>query len=158
MMIYMPHSIGLIIAASPKCASTSISNEFHVPGLKSLDIKTVAGLREVFWEVVGVVRNPIDRFESAYNFFKYGQCGNFPTGKYQNINEFTDAVLSGIPNEHWTPQSDLLLECDRFVDLESFPLSRRENGVIHKEKATYRLKDLKEFYANDYKIRGFQWQ
>lgn len=155
--MYIPHSVGLIIATSPKCASTSIGNEFHVRGLQHISLEAVIELRKSFWKVIGVVRDPIDRFDSAYNFFQYGQCGNFPIGKYKNIKEFTDAVLSGVEDDHWKPQSDYLKECDRFVDLESFPLGRKENSVKHQEKSIYRSGELKDFYANDYKIRGFQW-
>lgn len=156
-MIYIPHSIGLIIATSHKCASTSINNCFHVEGTKPLSFQAVLELKKSFWKVVGVVRDPIDRFESAYNFFQYGQCGNFPTGRYLGIREFTDAVLSGVEDSHWQPQSELLLGCDRYADLETLKLDRHQNAVGHKELATYRLDDLRSFYVNDYKRRGNSW-
>jgi len=156
-MIYTPHSIGLIIATCFKCASTSINNTFKAGGTKPLNYEAVVALKRSNWKVVGIVRDPIDRFESAYNFFQYGQCGNFPTGKYSNIEEFTDAVLEGVSDDHWTPQSKLLKECDRFADLEGLQLSRRENTNSHKEKVSHRLEELKKFYINDYDIRGGIW-
>ena len=72
-MIYIPHSVGVILAISNKGASTSIRNEYYVAGLKPLNLQAVRELRKSFWKVLGIVRDPIDRFESAYNFFKYKQ-------------------------------------------------------------------------------------
>lgn len=155
--MYVIHSIGLIVATSRKCASTSINNELKVNGVKPLTIDAVKVLKESNWKVVGVVRDPIARFESAYNFFQYGQCGNFPTGRYKSIVEFTDAVLSGVLDEHWQPQSEILIECDRYVDLEDFPLSRHENAVWHQEIVSYRRDDLASIYSEDAKIRGGKW-
>tara|TARA_R110000851_G_scaffold70075_1_gene156461 strand:+ start:1863 stop:2339 length:477 start_codon:yes stop_codon:yes gene_type:complete len=157
-MIYVPHSIGLIIATCYKCASNSITNTFKAGGTKNINLSAVIELKRANWKVVGVVRDPIDRFESAYNFFQYGQCGSFPTGKYENIKAFTDDVLNGIEDDHWMPQSSLLRECDIFADLETIPIILKENSVGHVEKATYRLDELKEFYINDYSIRGISWE
>jgi hypothetical protein len=155
--MYVPHSTGLIIATSPKCASTSINNCYHVEGTKPLSLAAVIELKKSFWKVVGIVRDPIDRFESAYNFFQYGQCGNFPTGKYSNIREFTNAVLSGVEDDHWAPQSKVLKKCDRYADLETLPLDRKQNTVKHIEKATYKIDELKILYADDYNLRGNTW-
>ena len=157
-MIYVPYSIGVIIATSPKTASTAINNCFKTVNIKSLSYQAVIELKKSNWKVIGVVRDPVDRFESAYNFFKYGQCGNFPVGNFENIQDFTDAVLNGVKDEHWLPQSDLLNVCDSYVDLENIPLKRKENSVAHTEVANYRLDELKNFYAKDYKIRGGSWQ
>ena len=157
-MIYVIHSIGLILAVSRKAASTAISNCYKTVNIKEPTLEAVIELKKSNWKVVGIVRDPLDRFESAYNFFQYGQCGNFPTGKYRSIREFTDEVLGGVVDEHWLPQSGLLLACDRYVDLETLPLDRKENSVDHTEKADYRVDDLMGFYAADYSLRGSSWQ
>jgi len=157
-MIYVPHSIGLIIATCYKCASNSITNTYKTGGTKNINGAAVIELKKSNWKVVGVVRDPLDRFESAYNFFQYGQQGKFPTGGYTDIKEFTDAVLNGVSDDHWLPQSGLLKECNRYADLESMPITRRENKVQHIEKVTYRLDELKAFYSGDYKIRGALWE
>ena len=156
-MIYAYHSLGTILATTPKCASTSIVNEFRIANTKELRKDLVDKLQKSRWKVVGVVRDPIDRFESAYNFFQHGQCGKFPTGSYENIEAFTDAVLAGVYDEHWEPQSNLLKECDNYADLETLPLQTKENAVNHIDLVTYRLDELKAFYASDYKIRGSAW-
>tara|TARA_R110000823_G_scaffold265406_1_gene385357 strand:- start:178 stop:651 length:474 start_codon:yes stop_codon:yes gene_type:complete len=156
-MIYVPHSIGLIVATCFKCASSSIGNEFKAGGTKPISHDAVVALKKSNWKVVGIVRDPIDRFESCYNFFQYGNQGNFPERKYKSINEFTDAVLSGVEDDHWKPQSKLLLKCDRYADLETLNITRHQNAVDHKETIDYRLEELKAFYAGDYKLRGDSW-
>ena len=156
-MVYITHSIGLIIATCFKCSSNSITNEFKAGGTKPLGYNAVIELKKSNWKVVGIVRDPIDRFESAYNFFQYGQQGNFPNGEYKNIEEFTNKVLAGVKDDHWLPQSAQLLNCDRFADLETLTLDRQQNAVKHIEKARWRLDELKAFYANDYKLRGGSW-
>ena len=156
-MIYAYHSLGTILATTPKCASTSIVNEFRLDNVKELRKDTVDKLQESKWKVVGIVRDPLDRFESAYNFFKYGQCGKFPTGNYGSIKEFTNAVLAGVKDEHWIPQSSLLTGCDTYADLETLQLQTRENTLKHTELVTYRLDELKAFYESDYNIRGSAW-
>ena len=155
--MYVVHSIGLIIATSPKCASTAINNEFKVNGTNHINLEAVRELKKSNWKVVGVVRDPIDRLESAYNFFKYGQTDNFPVGKYRDINEFIDSVLAGVVDEHWQLQIEILLECDRYADLESLPVMRKENSVQHTEKVNHRIDELNTFYSKDYEIRGEQW-
>ena len=157
-MFYIPHSIGLIIAVSPKCGSTSFRNEYHIPGTRPLSLVAVQELKKSFWKVKGIVRDPIDRFESCYNFFQHKHNGGFPLGKkYKSLEAFTDAVLSGDTNPHWQPQSEMLQECDTYADLETVPLKHHINKNEHKERAVYRLRELKEFYAQDYKIRGGTW-
>lgn len=157
-MLFIPFSVGVIIATTHKTASTAINNSLKVRNVSSLSLEAVIELRKSNWKVIGVVRDPIDRFESAYNFFKYGQCGNFPTGEYESIKEFTDAVLNGVTDTHWQPQSEQLPYCDTYVDLESYPMRYRENSVNHTESATYKLLELKEHYKGDYIIRGNTWQ
>lgn len=156
--MYIPHSIGVIISVSQKCASTSISNQFHVEGIRPITETAVVALRESFWRVIGIVRDPIDRFESAYNFFKYGQCGKFPEDrKFNCIEDFTDAVLNGFADVHWSPQAEVLGLCDKYADLESFPLEIHENSCKHKEIALHRRHELEQYYSDDYSIRGSVW-
>lgn len=156
-MFYIPHSVGLILAVSPKCASTSFRNDFHVPGTRPISLEGVRELKKSFWKVVGIVRDPIERFESCYNFFQHKHNGEFPLGSFKSLEAFTDAVLSGFENPHWKPQSEMLLECDSFVDLETFPLINHRNKNDHLENVTYRLSDLKDFYFNDFELRGGKW-
>tara|TARA_R110000851_G_scaffold327999_1_gene498177 strand:+ start:1771 stop:2247 length:477 start_codon:yes stop_codon:yes gene_type:complete len=157
--MYIPHSVGLVISVSQKCASTSISNAFHIEGLKPISAEAVAELKKSFWKVVGVVRDPIDRLESAYNFFKYGQCGTFPDNQqFDNIEAFTDAVLAGLLDDHWSPQNIVLGECDSYADLESLPIGQRLNACEHREKATYKHKELEQYYSKDFMIRGDKWE
>lgn len=158
-MIYVPASIGLIIGACHKAASTSLQNEYRVPGLKRLTNLAVIELKKCGWKCVGLIREPIERLESAYNFFQYGQCGQFPNGaEYTSIRHFIDSVLNGHADSHWLPQSEQLLLCDTFVDLESFKLATTENRTKHLEVVNYRLDDLRRYYAGDYAIRGNVWQ
>jgi hypothetical protein len=157
-MSYEIHSVGRIIATSPKVASTAIGNFYKTVNIKSLTAAAVVELKKSNWKVTGIVRDPIDRFESAYNFFQYGQCGNFPVGRFENINSFTDAVLAGVSDEHWDAQSGLLTVCDNYADLETLELPLVENAVVHREAADYRCDELMEFYKQDYKLRGSAWR
>lgn len=156
-MFYIPHSVGLIIAVSPKSGSTSIRNDLHVDGARPLSRKAVVELKKSFWKVVGIVRDPIDRLESCYNFFQHKHNGGFPLGKYDGQESFIDAVLNGADNPHWLPQSSMLDLCDRFVDMESYPIVNHINKNKHLESITYRLDDLKHFYKEDFKLRGNSW-
>ena len=156
--MYIPHSVGLIISVSPKCASTTIRNTFHVEGTRPITPLAVSELRKTFWKVVGVVRDPIDRFESAYNFFQHKLNGCFPNDtRFKDMESFTDAVLSGLSDDHWRPQCDIIGSCDRYADLETLPLGEKLNVSEHKEKITYRLDELKVYYSRDFKVRGNLW-
>lgn len=157
-MFYIPHSVGQIIAVSPKCGSTSFRNSFHVAGTRPLTFEAVKELKKSFWKVCGVVRDPIERFESCYNFFQHKHNGGFPNDKkYLSLKSFTDAVLAGDTNPHWQPQAEMLKECDSFADLETVKISNHLNKSEHLERAVYRLDELKQFYKNDYRIRGGKW-
>ena len=157
--MYIPHSLGVIISVSQKCASTSINNAFYVEGLRPLSSEAVVELKKSFWKVVGIVRDPIDRFESAYNFFQYGQCGTFPDGhRFDTIEAFTDAVLGGLLDDHWAPQHVVLGECNSYADLESLPITQRLNVCGHREKATYKYQEIEHYYSKDFTIRGDKWE
>lgn len=158
-MAYLPISVGQIIGVCPKSASTSLINQHHYPNLENLSNVAVIELKKSRWKVTGILRDPLDRFESAYNFFKYGQCGGFPSGKkYENISHFVASVLNGDKDEHWLPQTEMLILCDDFVDLETYPLERKENA--HKHIEVLSAKDsamLKEYYSADFAQRGNAW-
>ena len=148
-MVYLPYEIGLIIATCTKCASTSIRDEIGGFKFEPLTPVAVIELKKSRWKVVGIVREPIDRFESAYNFFQRGQQRQFPNGKkYENINHFVDSVLFGDADEHWLPQAGQLGLCDGFVDLENFPLSLKVNGVERVEKVERKHEELEEYSIN----------
>lgn len=157
--MYIPTSVGVIIGTCTKSASTSLANQHRVPGTKRLTNLAVIELKKCGWSCIGLVRDPIERLESAYNFFQYGQCGRFPNGaEYTSIGHFVDSVLNGHIDAHWAPQSEQLILCDNFVDLESYPLDRTENRTKHLEVVKYRIDELGRYYAGDYAIRGNQWQ
>lgn len=156
-MFYIPHSVGLIIGVCPKAGSTSLRNDLHVPGTRPLSITAVQELKKSFWRVVGVVRDPIDRFESCWNFFQYKHNGDFPAGQFKSIEDFTDQVLDGLENPHWLPQAQQLTECQSFVNLETFPLINHENKNEHIERASFRLDELRAYYKEDFNLRGGVW-
>jgi hypothetical protein len=104
----------------PKTAGTSISRAFGNPSnhLFYADFNTDL-------PAFGIVRNPIERFISAYNYVKYepvrGVYKNFLI-RFKNINEF-------IQNsefwklEHMRPQSDWLDDCTyigKFDEVQNF--------------------------------------
>ena len=154
-MLYIPYKVGEIIGTCTKCASTSIANEFLPPQLNKLTSIAVVELKKSGWSVTGVIRDPIDRLESAYNFFQYGQQGIFPNGKrYESITHFVDSVLSGDADEHWLPQAGQLVLCTDFITLESFQISRTENSSEHIEKIANRSSELVEYYMADIALRG----
>lgn len=158
-MIYLPISIGNIIGTCHKSASTSLENEYRVPGIKPLTNLAVIELKKSHWKCSGLLRDPLVRLESAYNYFQYGQCGVFPnTQRYETIEHFIDSILNGHSDSHWLPQTEQLVLCDKFYDLESFPLQSTVNQFNHIEKINYRVDDLKQYYAGDYEFRGNTWQ
>jgi len=77
-MFYIVRKIGDIIGVCTKCASTVMVNGFYNDGMGLLSNVAVIELRKSGWKVTGVVRDPIDRSESAFNFFQHGQTGLFP--------------------------------------------------------------------------------
>lgn len=161
--MFVCKSIGHLIAVAPKCASTSIANQFHVPNLDPVGPECAALLKRSGWTIAAVVRDPIDRLESAYNFFRYGSVGQHAEfGSPRTIFDFADSVLSGLPGDHWEPQArafycgDALLPTE-FVRLEDFCCSRRDNKNAHTERiGDYRSADLADYYAEDMRMRTWQ--
>ena len=158
-MMYLPIELGVIIGVCTKCATTSILDEYHVRNLKPITAIAASELKKSGWKVIGIVRDPIDRLESAYNYFQRGQQGFFPDlKKYVSIDHFIDSVLNGDTDKHWETQAGQLLLCDTFVDLETFPLSRHVNSVKHQEKIEYKMTELLNYYMADTVLRGGTWQ
>lgn len=114
------------------------------------------------------VRDPIQRLQSAYRFFKArppiegrNQKGNL------TYEEFVDHVLGGAENPHWRPVTETLSVFDRsdivthlFENLaDEYPIGVLEKRNVSKPVVdqeidlTYREAELKEFYAGDYKLR-----
>lgn len=151
---FVIESIGHLIGVVPKSGSTMLLNRYHRPGLDALNIECAAMLKRAGWKISAVFRDPIDRLESAYNFFKHGDGkGYLRFGTPSSIREFIDAVLAGLRDRHWIPQYDLYSLNARFlpsacIPLNSFP--NVENGTIHVESVDgYRLEELRKFYSSD---------
>lgn len=111
------------------------------------------------------LRNPLTRFASAWAYFT--PSNNFPGDPvwrnrqydflrdHPTVEQFTDAVLDGAEDPHWSPQLAQHMPIDeirRFEDIEkSFPvaLPHHNKGRIEKPVLSYRLSDLEDYYAED---------
>jgi hypothetical protein len=160
--MYCFANVGTIYAAAPKCASTAIANLFHVPNVDTIGAPLAAQLKAHGWEIVGVIRDPIDRFESAYNFFAHTNPGTYePFGSPQDIYQFADAVLDGLGDPHWMPQSDYLTHEGAFLPTRCIPLESLDMPVENTSNRVeslggYREADLMGFYASDLRLR--EWR
>lgn len=116
------------------------------------------------------LRHPIMRFASAYAYFAPND--NFPVqrsrpadllAKTPTLEQFTDAVLAGVWNEHWGPQlaqhravgppwemDVYCLEYIRETWPPQYPLGHHNKGRIDKPTINYRLADLIEYYREDF--------
>lgn len=160
MYLLNPHNPRQIIGVCNKAGSTSARNYFRIPNLKPLTDILVSEARICNFEIFGLLRDPLDRIESCYNFFKHNQGGVFPNcAQYKNFEHFLDSVLKGAPDSHWSPQCGQIMLCEKFYDLETYPLQVRKNVAEHIEKIppSY-IRDLKIYYAADYAKRGNKWQ
>lgn len=119
------------------------------------------------------LRHPITRFASAWAYFT--PANNFPGDPvwrnkaydalrdHPTVEQFTDAVLDGMQNEHWAPQLaqhglvfDEILRLENIRDTwpERYRLENRNQGRIPKPEITYRLDELENYYKEDLA----QWQ
>jgi len=112
------------------------------------------------------LRHPITRFASVYAYFAPND--NFPVqrsrpadllAKTPTLEQFTDAVLAGVWNEHWCPQLEQhdAVGVDEIYPLEHidqswpkrYPLTHQNKGRIDKPIIVYRLNDLENYYERD---------
>lgn len=110
------------------------------------------------------LRHPITRFASVFAYFAPND--NFPIqpsraayklAEHPTLEQFTDAVLDGMDNEHWRPQLAQHLPIDelyRFENIdetwfEKYTLGHHNKGRIPKPEIIHRLADLEEFYRED---------
>lgn len=156
-MFFVP-AVGKIVGVCQKAASSSLANQFHVPGLNEITELAVIELKKSGWDAVGIIRDPIDRLESAWNFFKYGQNNHEYVRPFETIEQFVDALLRGVKNPHWDQQVSQLAVCNRFVRLEDFPLTVCENSCDHQDVIAHRVNELRMFYAGDFAARGVSWR
>lgn len=167
--MHMIWELGTVISFNLKCASHSLQQEAQVRcnkykrNLRPLTLVGVQALKQAGWDIVGILRDPAERLESAYNFFQYGNGflgggGKFPNGKrYTNIDNFVTGVCQGHDRDpHWNIQKEVLILCNTFCDLEDVPMSRHVNSCEHREKLTDTHKEMiSEFYIADYELRGW---
>lgn len=145
------------IGATEKAGATSIMFALRrMPRLTPLQV-TQRSLSTMLY-----LRHPIVRFASAFAYFAPND--NYPIQPsraayrlqaHPTIEEFTDAVLDGMHNEHWDSQLGQHMPIDdirRFENINEtfpFPIDHRNKGRIPKPKITYRRDELNEFYKED---------
>lgn len=112
------------------------------------------------------LRHPITRLASAYAYFAPND--NFPVqrsrpadllAKAPTLEQFTDAILAGMWNEHWGPQLEQhdAVGIDELFKMEDitaswpkrYPLTHQNKGRIAKPDITYRRGDLENYYQRD---------
>lgn len=163
---------GVGIALIRKAASTSIKRSIEQV-VKVCPMSDKGTQPEV--PVYAFIRDPRERFYSAMRYLP-GKHHTYPVER--TYHEQVDAVLHGIDDDHWLPQSTIL---EGINDLTCFPfymlpmvwseLFQAENGfpdllylnrsdpfsrqrIRHTIDHGYRKKELREFYSQDYKLWG----
>lgn len=75
--------------------------------------------------------------------------------RHPTIEQFTDAVLGGLENEHWYPQLKQHMPIDEIRQFEHInetfpvPLRHLNKGFRDKPEITYRLDELQNYYRED---------
>lgn len=147
------------IAMVPKCGHTSF--DAMVGARLSIDEALRIPMRVQF------VRDPIDRFVSAYSFF-YALNEDNPHREsvpknvtHNGYESFVDYALSN-PNPHWMPQTELTGGIATRLHKFTGENIRRWwshywpgklpdwfNACTHLPTTDYRIADLREYYATD---------
>ena len=164
------------IGAAPRSGSTSL---YHLSQQFKAEKQSIA-LTETPKDAICLIREPIARFTSAYLLLSDGIKTRDPVTNFKTIGrpafeETIDAVLNDegeswfntkIGNSAhafaWQPQVELYSECEFpvWVRLEGnggffgIKLPHENKAQEPKPEVTYRLDELKEFYAEDTRI----WQ
>lgn len=163
-IVYWQVSDELCIGCSPKAGATSIMNTLNRNRCKKMFPHMIrdAGLRVRLY-----LRHPITRFASVWAYFT--PVGTFPKGHVQGrsrphdiimlhptLEEFTDAVLSGVMDPHWQPQVehhrgnvDEYLRFEDINDTFPFELLHMNAGRMEKPEITYRRAELEDYYRED---------
>ncbi len=115
---------------------------------------------------VGFIRNPLDRFWSAYSFLKsisdYKKAINGDLQiALENYESFVDYALVN-EDHHWLPQSRWAYDLTHAYRLEEIDLHwtkhwpgflpGRENRSQRQRVSTYRLEDLIAYYKEDFEL------
>ena len=97
-------------------------------------------------ELLMLVRDPMDRLRSAYQFFTQRlQCE-------QTWEEFVDNILAGNRNNHWIPQTVHHENPTRYMEFDKF-LDVQENASKEVDVPwEYRYEELLEYYEDDWKL------
>ncbi|HUW45484.1 MAG TPA: hypothetical protein VMW50_06780 [Dehalococcoidia bacterium] len=162
------------IGAAPRSGSTSL---YHFAKKLELAEQAIA-LTETPKDAICLIREPIARLASAYLLLPEGvnsrdPVTNFKTVGRPSFEETVDAVLnddgqawfdakigSSAHAFAWQPQTELYSECEFpvWVKLEGnggffgMQLPHENKAQEPKPEVTYRLNELKDFYAEDTKI------
>ena len=153
MNVYWQVSPDLVIGATEKAGYTSISRALSRCLRMSSDMVRQRNLRARLY-----LRHPIKRFASAYAYFTGN--GHWPRGypQFSSVEDFTDAVCSGLENEHWLPQLAqhhlIFDEVHRFENIAEtwpweYPLQHLNASRGIAPEITYRLGDLENYYKED---------
>ena len=163
----------IAIALVPKCANTSIRSAFGASGKRMSCDEAMAVPRRVFF-----MREPFERLKSDFRFFnwlydvgsEYSGVESIKLNKeiLSSWDSWTDYILTH-PDVHWMPQVEQLKTSDgefapnilhKLDDIdklwgEYFPgLIPTENETVKTEikNLDYRINDINEYYAEDYKV------
>lgn len=146
-----------IIAKAGTQSFTEAGADWYMNNLKALDYPT----RVMF------IREPFDRLESCYSFFKMliqqgTKFNMLPEAALDSWEEFVDYILTH-EDEHWAPQTDSVLykgeltptHIMRFDELNKWWPEFFSAKLVHTnaserlEVPPYRVADLTEYYKND---------
>jgi len=111
--------------------------------------------------LIGFVRDPIERLQSAWRYFS--PCGQAGIPKGCSWPQFVDAVLSGeMVNHHWMSMEGWYRTENlyRFEDLRRIwesiklpPLGHHRVSDHSMPTPNYRVEELREIYAYDLELR-----
>lgn len=162
------------VAEIPRAASMSVRRTLPVELSGVQTYSSADSIRGV--QKYAFIRDPLERFFSGAVFLP-NRYGGMPQG-ITSYADYVDMVLSGVQDDHWTPQADLLqgipnlnlypLEqihviWNQVMSPAGFPLLQHVNKTANTAQertwcfdSQYRISELVQFYQADYTLRS-QW-
>lgn len=124
---YAVDNLRKVVCTTQRAGSTSMIEAMAPAHAKSkvrlIDVAEVLKLRELGWPVLLWLRDPLERFASAYAIFGAGRiplARELATLKYRTPKLFADMVFL-YDDAHWAPVSRLHSNRDEFLPTRVYP-------------------------------------
>lgn len=142
-----------VLVVCPKAGSTSIREVMK----KEIQPHAITPKDRVIW----FARHPIERIESCFNHFSETGWPNKLV--FNSIQGFVDAILQGVSNRHWSPQTPQVSYPYTFLPTEVYKFEHIDtlwpklfskplphmNPSTKEVKLDYRISELERLYQDD---------